>query len=253
MNDRQSFSLSDLLGPFDAISVIGGGGKTSVLEHLEHELFLRRQTVLVSTTTKVGAWQFKKLEKFFTHCYGDLVMAARLAQAGWRLFLAGPEISKKISGPPIKCLMRLKEDFPGIKFLVEADGSHGLPLKAHAPYEPVIVDFPRHLILGVLGLQGLEDNFVQSFHRPEIFTQITGRHLGPDHILKPMELADFFEIFFNEPLKTSYALINTLILNQADSPQRQELGLELAHCLTSRKLPIKIIMGSAQNGFFTPL
>ena len=253
MNSCQVFSLSDLLGPFETLSVIGGGGKTSLLEYLERELFLCRQTVLVSTTTKVGAWQFKALEKFFTHCYGDLVMAAKLAQAGWRLFLAGHEKFKKLNGPQIQWLMRLKEDFPKLKILLEADGSQGMPLKAHASYEPVIIDFPGQLVLGVLGLRGLEEKFAQSFQRPEIFTKITGRHLAPDHILKPIELADFFETIFNAPIKASYARMNTLILNQADSTRRQELGLELANCLTSRKLPIKIILASVQNGFFTPL
>ncbi len=57
--------------------------------------------------------------------------------------------------------------------LVEADGSRRLPLKAHAPHEPVI---PKEAgcVLCVVGAHGFDRPIREAVHRPEQFCTLTG-------------------------------------------------------------------------------
>lgn len=57
--------------------------------------------------------------------------------------------------------------------LLEADGSRGLPLKAHAPHEPVIPAETRALVV-VVGANGFGRPIAEVVHRPELFCATTG-------------------------------------------------------------------------------
>src|SRR5699024_3791603 len=57
--------------------------------------------------------------------------------------------------------------------LVEADGSKGLPLKAHAPYEPVLPSKAKQTIC-VVGLSGLGKTVQEAAHRPERYAKLAG-------------------------------------------------------------------------------
>ena len=61
--------------------------------------------------------------------------------------------------------------------LVEADGSKGLPLKAHAPHEPVIPPQSNQTIL-VLGAEGLGRTVAQAAHRPALYARLAGAEEG---------------------------------------------------------------------------
>ena len=66
--------------------------------------------------------------------------------------------------------------------LVEADGSRRLPLKAHAPHEPVI---PKEAgcVLCVVGAHGFDRPIREAVHRPEQFCALTGAR--PDEPASP--------------------------------------------------------------------
>lgn len=57
--------------------------------------------------------------------------------------------------------------------LLEADGSRGLPLKAHANHEPVIPAATRALVV-VVGANGFDAPIAEVVHRPELFCAATG-------------------------------------------------------------------------------
>ena len=61
--------------------------------------------------------------------------------------------------------------------LVEADGSRRLPLKAHAPHEPVI---PKEAgcVLCVVGARGFDRPIRKAVHRPEQFCTPDRRKAG---------------------------------------------------------------------------
>ncbi len=57
--------------------------------------------------------------------------------------------------------------------LVEADGSHRLPLKAHAPHEPAVPPEAAR-VLAVVGASGFGRPVGAVVHRPELFCRLAG-------------------------------------------------------------------------------
>ena len=57
--------------------------------------------------------------------------------------------------------------------LCEADGSRGLPLKAHEVYEPVI---PKESVetIQVMGVKGIGGKIKNVCHRAELYAELTG-------------------------------------------------------------------------------
>jgi probable selenium-dependent hydroxylase accessory protein YqeC len=68
--------------------------------------------------------------------------------------------------------------------LVEADGSKGLPLKAHGSHEPVVPEDTDHLIW-VVGASGFGRPAGEVLHRPEHFITEAGRSIDADVIVSP--------------------------------------------------------------------
>ena len=106
--------------------------------------------------------------------------AVRRALAESRVVCVGtPAAEGKLTAPalPFSVLTRLAD-----YVLVEADGSRRLPLKAHAPHEPVI---PKEAgcVLCVVGAHGFDRPIREAVHRPEQFCTLTGAR--PDEPASP--------------------------------------------------------------------
>ena len=146
-------------------SVIGSGGKTTLLRTLSREL---PGTVILTTTTHILPFEGVPL---LTAPTEDEVRAA-LARSRV-LCLGTPAPEGKLTAPslPFSLLEQLAD-----YVLVEADGSRRLPLKAHAPHEPVI---PKEAgcVLCVVGARGFDRPIREAVHRPEQFCTLTGARL----------------------------------------------------------------------------
>ena len=155
--------LCDLLQVKPGVTaLIGGGGKTSLLYHLAEEL-RDRGTVLVCTTTKIWppehlpvVGEVDKLIEALSH-YG-------VACAGT------PTAQGKLTTPHFRWEDRA--DY----VLVEADGSKRLPLKAHAPHEPVIPACAGQTVC-VVGADGFGRPIAEVCHRPERYAALCGAAL----------------------------------------------------------------------------
>ena len=135
--------LYERLGiPCGVTAVIGSGGKTTLLRTLSREL---PGTVILTTTTHILPFEGVPL-------------------------LTAPSL-------PFSLLEQLAD-----YVLVEADGSRRLPLKAHAPHEPVI---PKEAgcVLCVVGARGFDRPIREAVHRPEQFCTLTGAR--PDEPASP--------------------------------------------------------------------
>ena len=154
-------ALYQLLGiPNGITAVIGSGGKTSLLRHLAREL---PGTVLLCTTTHF--FPFPDLPLLIDPSREALCEALRQH----RIVCAG--CIEKESGK----LTALPYALDGLAdfVLCEADGSRGLPLKAHAPHEPRIPP-GKHLTVQVVGLSGIGQRAEHAAHRIERYTAIAG-------------------------------------------------------------------------------
>lgn len=126
-------------------SIIGSGGKSSLLDRLAEELRERGRVVLCTTTHMFPPPGLRTLQNASSQ---DVERA--LAEDG-AVCLGELAPDGRLHAPalPISELARLAD-----YVVVEADGSKRLPLKAHAPHEPVIPPGTERTVC-VLGLTAL--------------------------------------------------------------------------------------------------
>ncbi|MBQ3548493.1 MAG: putative selenium-dependent hydroxylase accessory protein YqeC [Oscillospiraceae bacterium] len=139
-------------------ALMGSGGKTSLLYHLAGELG-KKHRVLLSTTTHIRI--------------PDHIPLATTAEELEALFR---ERNVVCAGTPCEDNKITAPSFPGWEqaaeyVLVEADGAKGMPLKAHADYEPVIPASANNTIC-VVGASGFNQPLRAVCHRPEIYAAI---------------------------------------------------------------------------------
>lgn len=191
-------SLSALLAIKPGITaVIGGGGKTTLLSVLGRELSARGRVVLC-TTTKI--FPFPEIS-----CARTAEALAHLA--GEKLICTGTEVpgTGKLTVPPVP-ISALMQEFDYV--LVEADGSAGRPLKAHAPHEPVIPPEAANVIL-VVGASGFGRPIREAAHRPERYAALAGAGLE-DAVSPTMAAA----------VARTEGLHDRVYINQAETPSR---------------------------------
>lgn len=161
----------------EVISLVGGGGKTTLMFRLSEEI-PDRHKVVITTTTKIflpppdkfplvllekDKLPFKDLDEY--------LKSGRRPAVG-----AGLLENNKLQGIS-RDQINLLQNHADI-ILVEADGSKGLPLKGHLDFEPVI-PILTSVLLVVIGAdifcKTLGSKYV---HRPEIVSRLTGRKIG---------------------------------------------------------------------------
>ena len=188
-------------------SVIGSGGKTSLIAALAREL---PGTVVLTTTTHILPFADVPLVTSADAC------DVRTALAESRVVCVGSQAEKngKLVAPElgVDALASLANHV-----LVEADGARRLPLKAHAPWEPVIPACSDRTIL-VLGASGLGRPVREKVHRPELFCELAG--CAPDDLATPELVAR---------AANAEALADVALVNQADvAPERaRDLAAQL--------------------------
>lgn len=189
-------------------AVIGGGGKTTLLRTLARELQGR---VILCTTTRIYP--------FSEYPTGDFDAAAltQMLTASPVVCVGAPAQQGKLQAPtlPISRLAELAD-----YVLVEADGAKGLPLKAHAAWEPVIPAECENVIL-VAGLSGLGQPIARACHRPERYAALTA--CDQDSLVTPALAATVIE---------KENLHHRVLLNQLDVLPDLAPAKELASCLT---------------------
>ena len=208
--------LAEALGVGPGVtSVIGSGGKTSLLAALAREL---PGTVVLTTTTHILPFEGVPL---VTSADADDVRAAlarsRVVCVGSRVQKDGSRAEKngKLTTPSlgIEQLTALADHV-----LVEADGAHRLPLKAHAPWEPVVPACSARTVL-VLGASGLGRPVRDVVHRPDVFCELAD--CAPEDSATPELVAR---------AANAEALADVALVNQADAcPETaRELSVLLA-------------------------
>lgn len=209
-------------------AVMGSGGKTGLLRRLAREL---PGTVLLCTTTHIRP--FAGIPLLTDPTEADLQQAFRAHRC---LCLGTPAGDGKLTAPalPMETLVCLAD-----YVLVEADGSRGLPLKAHASHEPVLPANAGQVIC-VVGASGFGRPVGEAVHRPERFRTLTGAEAADT--VAP-ELAA--EVLWRE------GLCDTVFLNQLDRPEDWPMAERFAGALAGRGL--RIAAGSLQAGTIRPL
>ena len=188
-------------------AIIGGGGKTTLMECLAAELSAQAR-VIVCTTTHIYPEQNMPCLVSPT----ESEVAAALART--RCVCVGSvSESGKLSAPelPFRTLCAMAD-----YVIVEADGAKRLPLKAHASHEPVIPPEANQTIL-VAGASGFGKPMRESVHRAPIAAQALG--VDEDTAVTPELWAEFLKL---------EALHTRVLVNQAETEQEQKAAKALA-------------------------
>ena len=203
-------------------ALIGGGGKTTLMYTLAEELH-RQGTVIVTTSTHI-----QRPEQYpVLTAADDAAVAAALAEHG-AVCVAGETAESKLCAPALSFeTLAALADF----VLVEADGSKRLPLKAHAPHEPVIPPNARQTIY-VVGADGFGRPIRQVCHRPERYAALCGA--SEDDIVTPALEA---KVLHAEGYDTGWVYIN-----KVETPEDWRNAEALAALL-----PDKVLAGSLRE------
>ena len=200
-------------------SLIGGGGKTTALYVLAREL-RERGTVICTTTTHI-----------FPPAHMDIAedasaLAAALKRRG--CVCAGSRAGEKLAAPPVPmAALAALADY----VLVEADGSRGLPVKAHLPHEPAVPPESGQTIV-LAGASAFGRPIREAAHRPEQFCRLTGQ--PPDAPVTARTLAAALR---------REGLGDKVFINQAEEPAALEEARRLAAAL-----PWPVFAGALQGG-----
>lgn len=162
------------------VAVIGGGGKTTLIEALARELTRADASCVVTTTTHIIAPGGTVV---VDEGVAPLVEGLRsVLGPGLRATAAAERIEHrgraKLRGLPPDSVCTLAAAHVADLILVEADGSAGRPLKAHAGWEPVIPACSDR-VLAVFGLTGLGAPLDEAHvHRTDLFAARAGLPRG---------------------------------------------------------------------------
>jgi len=176
--EKKTFRLTEAfdLRPAEVISLVGGGGKTSLMYKLARELSQTGKKVVSTTTTRIleptpeespcliveedEERLLSRLQEELGRC--GHVTAARFKPDGGKLKGLLPETVDKIAG------MKLAD-----YIINEADGAARKPIKAPNATEPVIPSSTT-LVVAVVGMDALNAHLSQEIaFRPELITRLT--------------------------------------------------------------------------------
>lgn len=169
--------------PKDVISLVGAGGKTTLMFALSHELATYEKVVVTTTTTKIFTPSSsdtpylllsREQKKIFDFILKNGNKLRQLTLASEKLANSG-----KLKGINPELVSQLIKLDPVIYIIVEADGAACRPLKAPNPeFEPVI---PRSstLAIPVVGIDALGCRLSEeNVFRSEIASKLTGLSPG---------------------------------------------------------------------------
>jgi len=181
--ERRVGSLTEALGigAREVISLVGAGGKTTLMFRLAKELSLGGKKVITTTTTKIlepapgetgSLFVDSDEERIKDFVRGHLDQYDHITVARERL---GSGKLKGLSPNLVDELCHLQ----GVDaVIIEADGAAGRPVKAPREHEPVIPTSTT-LMVAILGVDGLEMRLSEeNVFQPERVSKMTGVPMG---------------------------------------------------------------------------
>jgi molybdenum cofactor cytidylyltransferase len=213
------------------LALVGAGGKTTALFQAARQMAAEAGDlpVLISATTHLGSWQLEQASQhFIIQEKSQLTSLEDELPSGCLLFTGPPAEDQRAAGLSEDSLAELNRIAARhhLPVLLEADGSRQRPLKAPAEHEPAIPGW-INLVVVVAGLaalgQPLEPQWV---HRPERFGQLAG--LAAGQVITNEHVARLMTAQLGGLKNIPAGARRVALLNQADTPELQARGQELA-------------------------
>ena len=199
------------------VSLVGGGGKTTLLYAMATHCARKGWRVLVTTTTHIRQPAV---------CYApDDAALATLWQAGQYAVIGTPAENGKLTLPPQQLLHRMVQ---ADAVFIEADGAKHYPCKLPAAHEPVLLP-QSDIVLAVAGLSALgkplrEVCFRYDIIRPQFLAAAADAPLTPPMLAHLLASAQGSRKAVGD--RQFYA-----VLNQADTPELRQQGVQIQQLL----------------------
>ena len=165
----------------EAISLVGAGGKTTLMFRLAKELVHNGKKVVTTTTTKILEPALEETRSLFVHPDEGKIkdFVGRYLNLYHHITIAQERLgSRKLKGVSPNLVDELWNLEEINTVIIEADGAAGRPVKAPREREPVIPSSTT-LVVAILGVDGLGKvlNEENVFH-PEQVSKMTGIPMG---------------------------------------------------------------------------
>ena len=199
------------------VSLVGGGGKTTLLYAMAAHCARKGWRVLVTTTTHI--------RRPAAGYAPDNAAIAALWQAGCYAVIGTPAENGKLTLPPQQLLCRLEQ---ADAVFIEADGAKHYPCKLPAAHEPVLLP-QSDIVLAVAGLSALgkplrEVCFRYDAIQPQFFAAAPDASLTPAMLAQLLASAQGGRKAVGD--RQFYA-----VLNQTDTPKLRQQGIQVQQLL----------------------
>ena len=234
----------------EVISLVGAGGKTTLMFRLAKELLLAGKKVVTATTTKILEPSSEETPCLFVHSNEEKLkqLALQYIDQFRHVTLARERLeSRKLKGISPE-LVRLLCNSPEIDMIIiEADGAAGRPVKAPREWEPVIPSYTT-LVIGLLGVDGVgkelnEENLFQA----ERISQLTGIPMGGKMTCEGMAVLMVHPqgIFKGAP----YSSRRVAFINKVDVPEGMKWGREIGKEIFKKGSPQieRVVLGQLKS------
>ena len=234
----------------EVISLVGAGGKTTLMFRLAKELLLAGEKVVTTTTTKILEPSSEETPCLFVHSDEEKLKQLALQHIDQfrHVTLARERLeSRKLKGisPDLVSLLCNSPEID--MMIIEADGAAGRPVKAPREWEPVIPS-PTTLVIGLLGLDGVgkelnEENLFQA----ERISQLTGISMGGKMTCEGMAILMVHPqgIFKGAP----HSSRRVAFINKVDVPEGMIRGREIGKEILKKGSPQieRVILGQLRS------
>jgi probable selenium-dependent hydroxylase accessory protein YqeC len=176
---KEAFSIR----PKEVISLVGAGGKTTLMFALARELMNPKGVVITTTTTKIFPPSATDVPYVLTSSdRGEIIdfILKNGTDLGHINLASGKSgATGKLLGIEPAVVQKLIDLDPVLHIIVEADGAACKPLKAPNPaYEPVIPP-STSLVIPIIGIEALGQALAEEHvFRSEIAAKLTGLSIG---------------------------------------------------------------------------
>jgi len=201
------------------ISLVGGGGKTSLMDHLARAFQAQGHRTVAMTTTRIV-----RPERM---C--DTLEACRANWAQGIYAVCGQNAEDdKIMEPEASLLEALLVQAERI--LIEADGAKKRPCKVPAAHEPVLLP-ECDAVIGIMGLDALGQPVGEICHRKELVCALLG--CSPEHRLTETDMVRIL-LSPDGTRKHVGQRKYSIVLNKCDDAARMEQGKKIIALLEAQ-------------------
>jgi molybdenum cofactor cytidylyltransferase len=241
--EQRDLALIDALGlgvSPGIVSVVGGGGKSSLLFALAEALPGR--TVL-TTTTRIFASQTRLAGSVCT--LDDPNWERALSSSRGGALVVGEIEDRHALGVPVHIPAQILARSDVDSVIVEADGSRRLPVKAPADHEPV-VPAETDTLVTVAGLDALSAPIGQIAHRPERVCAVTG--MDEQSTLSPDALGRLLASERGGAKGAPPGARKVILINKVESDEGFALAQEVARSALAEASLERVVAGALRTG-----